>query len=298
MDVAGDRSSTPGSPPGYPSLFEADVVLSDGGTVLIRPIRPDDGPALARFHSGLSAESVYLRYFSPHPRLSDAEITFLTTVDYRWRMALVAVLRDEIVGVARYEGKEGTTDAEVAFLVNDAHHGRGIGTVLLEWLAAAAREAGITEFYASTLAENQKMLTVFRQAGFETTSVAGRGEVSVRFPVADSYGLAVAVACREHRAEARSVGRLLARHRRRAGAFAAVVPPAVRLPRLPRPPTSPPSRTSSCGSRSSASSYPRWRRWTSTPSSPDPKGSWPSTGGSGWTPTTKRHPERDLRRLR
>src|SRR5437763_12302569 len=65
-------------PPGYPLEFEADVVLSDGGTVLIRPIRPDDNAALARFHERLSPESVYLRYFSPHPHLSDAELEFLT----------------------------------------------------------------------------------------------------------------------------------------------------------------------------------------------------------------------------
>jgi GNAT superfamily N-acetyltransferase len=150
--------------------------------VLIRPIRPDDAPALAEFHRGLSAESVYLRYFSPHPRLSATEISHLTVVDYRWRMALVAVLGDGIIGVARYEGKEGTTDAEVAFLVGDAHRGRGIGTVLLEGLASAAQEAGITEFYATTLWENYPMREVFRNSGFETTSVNLGGEVTVRFP--------------------------------------------------------------------------------------------------------------------
>jgi RimJ/RimL family protein N-acetyltransferase len=191
------------APPGYPAQFEADVVLSDGGTVLIRPIRPDDQEALSRFHQGLSPESVYLRYFSPHPSLSDAELEFLTTLDYRWRMALVAVLGDDIVGVARYEGQEGQRAAEVAFLVDDHHHGRGIGTVLLEWLAAAAREAGISEFYATTLWENKRMLAVFKEAGFPTKQIVGGGEVSVRFPVAQSHDLAVAIAKREHRAEAR-----------------------------------------------------------------------------------------------
>ena len=200
----------PGRPEGYPPQFDADVVLSDGGTVLIRPIRPDDAPALARFHERLSPESVYLRYFSPHPRLSEAELVFLTTLDYRWRMALVAVLGDDIIGVARYEGREGSTRAEVAFLVDDAQHGRGIGTVLLEWLAVAARDAGIVEFYATTLWENQKMRTVFAEAGFSTKMVVGGGEVSVRFPVADSHELAVAIARREHAAEANSVRRLLA----------------------------------------------------------------------------------------
>ncbi len=210
MDPALWRPEPDPLPPGYPSHFEADVVLADGGTVLIRPIRPADGPALARFHSRLSPESIYLRYFSPHPRLSDAEIAFLTGVDYRWRLALVAVLGDELVAVARYEGKEGTTDAEVAFLVEDSHHGRGIGTVLLEWLATAAREAGITEFYASTLWDNQRMIAVFRDVGFESTRIVGGGEVHVRFPVAATEALAEAIARREHQAEARSVHRLLA----------------------------------------------------------------------------------------
>jgi acetyl coenzyme A synthetase (ADP forming)-like protein len=197
-------------PHGYPVHFEADVVLSDGGTVLVRPIRPDDAPALARLHERLSPQSVYLRYFSPHPHLSDTELAYLTNLDYRWRMAIVAVLGDEIVGVARYEGEEGKPAAEVAFVVDDRQQGRGIGTVLLEWLAAAAREAGISEFYATTLWENQKMLGVFREAGFQTKLVVGGGEVAVRFPVADSTDLAVAIAKREHAAEARSVGRLLA----------------------------------------------------------------------------------------
>jgi hypothetical protein len=88
-------------PAGYPSQWEGDVVLADGGTVHIRPIRPDDGPALLRFHSRLSEQSIYLRYFSPHPRLSPAEIEFLTHVDYVHRLAFIAVLGEEIVAVAR-----------------------------------------------------------------------------------------------------------------------------------------------------------------------------------------------------
>jgi GNAT superfamily N-acetyltransferase len=161
----------------------AVVVLRDGGTVLVRPIRPEDGPALVRFHSDLSAESVYLRYFSPHPRLSDAEISFFTTVDYPWRLALVALLGDVIVGVARYEGKAGSLHAEVALVIQDLHQGRGIGTVLLEWLADAAGEAGLTEFYATTLRENQAMLSVFRDAGANSQFAPHSSEVTVRFPV-------------------------------------------------------------------------------------------------------------------
>lgn len=159
------------------------VVLRDGGTISVRPIRPEDGPALVRFHGDLSKESVYRRYFSPHPRLSDTEITFFTTVDYPWRLALVALLGDVIVGVARYEGKAGSLDAEVALVIQDLHQGRGIGTVLLEWLADAAGEAGLTEFYATTLRQNHAMLSVFRDAGADSQSPPHSSEVTVRFPV-------------------------------------------------------------------------------------------------------------------
>jgi acetyl coenzyme A synthetase (ADP forming)-like protein len=196
--------------PNYPSQWESDVVLADGGTVSVRPIRPDDGDALLRLHSRLSPEAIYLRYFSPHPRLSEQELKFLTEVDYRTRMAFVAVLGEEIVAVARYEGREGASDAEVAFLVEDSQQGRGIGTLLLEYLAAAARENGIHEFYAVTLYENQKMLGVFRETGFEVRRIVAGGEVHVRFPVAETEALACAIARREHKAEARSIGRLLA----------------------------------------------------------------------------------------
>src|SRR4029450_14146781 len=65
-------------PPGYPAEWDADVVLADGGTVRIRPIRPDDGPRLVAFHALQSPESIYFRYFSPHPRLTDAEVEHLT----------------------------------------------------------------------------------------------------------------------------------------------------------------------------------------------------------------------------
>ena len=88
-------------------------------------------------------------------------------------MALVAILGDEIVGVARYEGKEGTAGRRGGLPRRRRHQGRGIGTVLLEWLAAAAREAGIADVLRHHAAENQRMLGVFRDTGFQTET-AGR----------------------------------------------------------------------------------------------------------------------------
>ena len=116
---------------------------------------------------------------------------------------------DEIVAVARYEGRENWPEAEVAFLVEDAHQGRGIGTVLLEALAVAARENGVEEFNAVTLLENKRMLGVFSDIGFPVARRSEQGEVSVRFPVAVTPALAEAIARREHQSEALSVKQLL-----------------------------------------------------------------------------------------
>src|ERR671916_385008 len=193
-------------PPGW----EGDVVLKDGGTVHVRPIRPDDGVRLEALHGRLSSESIYLRFFSAHPRLSAREVEHFTHVDHETRFALVALLGDDLVAVVRYDGWPGRTDAEVALVVDDAHQGRGIGTVLLEHLAAAARERGITEFRANVLPSNRRMLSVFRSAGFQTTRQLADGVVDVTLALTpDDRGLA-AIEARERQAEAASVARLLA----------------------------------------------------------------------------------------
>src|SRR5690606_39404799 len=77
-------------PEGYPAGYEADVVLADGATAHVRPIRPDDAERLLAFHARQSPQSIYFRYFSPRPRLSDKDVERLTHVDYSDRMALIA----------------------------------------------------------------------------------------------------------------------------------------------------------------------------------------------------------------
>ena len=129
-------------PANYPAHWEFDAVLSDGGTVHIRPVRPDDADRIEAFHGRQSRESIYFRYFSPMPRLGARELERVVNVDYVSRLALVALLGDDIVGVASYDTWHDRNEAEVAFIVDDAHHGRGLATVLLEYLLVAARENG------------------------------------------------------------------------------------------------------------------------------------------------------------
>ena len=188
----------------------SDALLSDGSAVHIRSIGPDDAEGLIRFHSGLSAESIYLRYFSAHAQLRPDEVQRFTTVDGRDRMALVATVRDEIVGVARYDRLAPIADeAEVAFVVTDSYQGRGLGTLLLEHLAAHARAEGITRFRAETLWQNTPMQQVFRNVGFRTRTTFTDGVVEVFMEIEPTDEFMEAVDRREELAEVNSLGHLL-----------------------------------------------------------------------------------------
>lgn len=204
----------PSAPPGtdYPLHWEADVVLRDGGTAHLRPIRPDDADALQTFHLGQSRRSTYFRFFAPLERLPEHELAHFTQVDHRDRVALVVVAdvagAEAIIGVGRYD-RTGPGTAEVAFNVADRHHGRGLGSVLLEHLAAAARERGIRRFTAEVLPQNARMLAVFRDAGYEVEQHLDDGIVWVAVDLDPTERSRVVMADREHRAEARSVRGML-----------------------------------------------------------------------------------------
>jgi acyl-CoA synthetase (NDP forming)/RimJ/RimL family protein N-acetyltransferase len=203
-------TSDPQVPPTYPGRWEGDVVLADGSTVHLRPIRPDDGPRIVDFHGRQSPESIYFRYFTPRPKLSDADVEHLTNVDYVDRMAFVALRDDQLIGVARYDRWPTRSEAEVAFFVDDQHRGRGLATLLLEYLAVAARQAGISAFTASVLPTNQRMVGVFRQAGFQTASAFEDGVIEVRLDLQPTPAAEAAIEARAQRAEAEAVRLLLA----------------------------------------------------------------------------------------
>jgi acyl-CoA synthetase (NDP forming)/RimJ/RimL family protein N-acetyltransferase len=193
----------------YPKSWEADVVLTDGGTVHLRPIVPSDADALVAFHGRLSDRTRYLRYFGPYPRIPAKDLVRFSTVDHHDRVAFAALLGHHIVAVGRYERLDNQDVAEVAFVVEDAHQGRGLGSILLEHLAAAARESGIGRFVADVLAENGQMINVFREAGYQITSGFEEGVRHLEFAI-DPTERSVRVArSREQAAEARSVRNLL-----------------------------------------------------------------------------------------
>jgi GNAT superfamily N-acetyltransferase len=208
MTVAPTTAPAPALLP-YPGHWESDVVLADGTVVHLRPIVPDDADPLVAFHQRLSPETVYFRFFTAHPRLLPAEVEHFTHVDYHGRVALIAELAGELVAVGCYERLPGTDTGEVALVVDDRYQGRGIGTLLLEDLAAIGRERGLTRFVGGTLWENTKMLQVFRDAGFSAVKRIEDNVVHVEFGIEPTEAARAAVEAREHRAESRSVDRLL-----------------------------------------------------------------------------------------
>jgi acetyl coenzyme A synthetase (ADP forming)-like protein len=200
-------------PSGYPSDWAVDAVIADGGTVHIRPIRPDDATAHRMFFAGQSEQSVYFRFFGPRSALTDREVTHFTTVDYQERMAFVALLRDDIIAVGRYERLAGGDEAEVAFAVADAHQGRGLATLLLEYLAAYAAAQGITRFSADTLVDNRRMLEVFHAAGFRQESRSIEyGVVHLAFDIEPTGESLAASERRAWTAGVHSIARILQPH--------------------------------------------------------------------------------------
>ncbi len=168
----------------YPSHLTTRVTTGHGVTYQLRPIRPDDAEILQHFHEGLSPDSVFRRYFSLHPSLSAAELDHLTNVDYVDRLAFIIIEHGELVAVGRYDRIETSDRAEVAFLVSDHYQHQGLGLLLLDHLAQAAWECGITTFVAETQADNRAMMGVFRNSGFPVTARLEDEIIYVRFPIA------------------------------------------------------------------------------------------------------------------
>ncbi|MFF5187858.1 GNAT family N-acetyltransferase [Streptomyces sp. NPDC000345] len=211
MQSASDRHE-------YPAHWEADVVLRDGGTARIRPITVDDAERLVSFYEQVSDESKYYRFFAPYPRLSAKDVHRFTHHDFVDRVGLAATVGGEFIATVRYDriGADGMAasapadEAEVAFLVQDAHQGRGVASALLEHIAAVARERGIRRFAAEVLPANTKMIKVFTDAGYTQQRSFEDGVVRLEFDLEPTERSLAVQRAREQRAESHSVRRLLA----------------------------------------------------------------------------------------
>ena len=186
------------------SAGAVDVILKDGGTLRLRPPASVDAEAVLDFLQGLSERSLYLRFHGIR-QIDRALAESLLDPDWLEAGALAAWLGNRVVGLANYVRLRDPSVAEVAFIVADEEQGRGIGTRLLEQLAARAAETGIGRFVAEVMAENQAMLSVFAEAGFDVVRELEHGEVEVSFPIAATESFQARVEERDHVAVAASL---------------------------------------------------------------------------------------------
>src|SRR5580658_6509045 len=153
----------------YPTRYVSTWTMKDGSDVLIRPIRPEDEPAMVQFHSTLSERSVYLRYFhlmNLSQRVAHERLTRICFIDYDREMALVAERQGAILAVARLTRVLGTNDAEVAVLVSDQFHGRGLGKELLARLVIVGRDEKLGALKADILPDNRDVMRICEKLGF------------------------------------------------------------------------------------------------------------------------------------
>ena len=183
MDIAGDFSA-----------YRASERLVDGRELLIRAVTPADREALRSGFARLSPDSVYFRFLGARRVLTEHELDFLTSPDFRSHVAIGAELREDgrllPVGVARYIGGEPAQgdSPEFAVAVDETHHGLGIGTLLLKHLALIARAQGHRSLQGTVLAGNHEMLDVIahlaERAGIAHREHGGDGVVAVQLDLA------------------------------------------------------------------------------------------------------------------
>jgi acetyltransferase len=159
----------------YPARYVSDWTMKDGTRVTIRPIRPEDEPAMVHFHQTLSDRSVYFRYFhmmNLEQRVQHERLTRICFIDYDREMAFVAERRNpetlahEILGVSRMTKVHWANEAEVAVLVSDACQGRGLGRELMARLLLFGADEKLDRLTADILPENRTIMRVCEKLGF------------------------------------------------------------------------------------------------------------------------------------
>jgi acetate---CoA ligase (ADP-forming) len=189
----------------YPIQFETDVVLRSGHTLHVRPVRAADRERLVDFFAHLSSESLHARFFGLcSPDVAAARSP--ADIDYQRQFGVIGENGSEIVGVGHYFASPSEPAvAEVAFAIADAAQGSGIGTKLLEVLAAAAQTHGIERFEAEVLCDNRRMLNVFLGMGFAVKTNATSGSVHLSFAIAPTGESERRAADRSQKAAAESM---------------------------------------------------------------------------------------------
>ena len=183
--------SAAAKPAGEVSAYRSAERLRDGRPLTIRALQPRDREALLEAFGRTGDASRYTRFFSPKRAFTDREIDFFVRVDFKSHVALVAELQEGglrvIAGGGRYI-VDRPDSAEVAFMVDDAHQGLGIGSLLMRHLVACARAAGLKTLVAEVLPGNVAMLKVFERAGLDVKTRREGGVLHLDMGLAPAKG--------------------------------------------------------------------------------------------------------------
>ncbi len=208
VNMSQGSSVSPKPEPGaHPAHWEADILLADGETARLRPLGPSDESALRELWERLTPQSQYFRFFSPHRRITPADLERFLHADQSGRVVLGVFARVNLIAIGEFT-RTTPTEAELAFLVDDAFHGYGVGGLLLEHLAQIAREIGLLRLSAQVLPDNRRMLASLRAAGYEMQASVADGLLHYAFPVEPTDVSQAVMSAREHRAEANSMRRI------------------------------------------------------------------------------------------
>ena len=199
-----------GDAAGYPSEWEFDGLLMNGEAVVVRPIQPTDAPALVGLHAIVSPGTLHRHVLLDHPTLSLAAAARFSEVDYDARMTFVAVVSDELVGLAGYDRPGMSAPAaEASFIVTDTYQRHGVATLLFESLAEYARTRGILRFLAEVRAQDAEMLELFAATGLRCTRHNGVATVRVEIDLRPTAAYRASCDQREATAEVASIAAIL-----------------------------------------------------------------------------------------
>lgn len=183
-----DQDYIPGSGGEYPAHLEARRRTRTGDEILLRPVKIDDEPRLKDFFHSLSDDSSYRRFMSQRRDMPHEFLQEFAVIDYTKAMVLLALeahdpARGEVLGVGQYIIDAAAHAAEIALVVRDDQQGRGLGTVLLDYLVQIARQRGLLWLTAQILIENETMLRLFEKMNLETTKRIAHGVVELRMRI-------------------------------------------------------------------------------------------------------------------
>jgi RimJ/RimL family protein N-acetyltransferase len=175
--IYGDQAYVAGKKGMYPEELEAYRTTEKGMSLMLRPVKMSDEPPLKEFFYSLSEDSLYHRFVSARKDMLHARLQDFTAIDYTRRMIILASIpgdgKEEVVGIGQYDIDEKTHTGELAFVVRDVFHNRGVGKELLKYLTYIAKKKGLLGFTAEVLTDNEPMIHLFKEAGYDMEKKTG-----------------------------------------------------------------------------------------------------------------------------